>query len=145
MTGTKPIPVVPNTLYHYTCQAHGEPGITNDGKLLPIRQPLLGRNLVWLTDMDTPNAWALGLTNHTLCCDRTQVRVTVHPLEHANKCGVHPWWYYRRTVHPALREALEQTGMPMHWWVADLPVPVDTITPAARVWAELRRKANTHV
>jgi hypothetical protein len=135
---TKP---VPGTLFHYTCREHGEPGITRDQKLLPNRQPLLDRNLVWLTDMDTPHAWALGLTNNYLCCDRTQVRVTVHPLSHNEKCGVHPWWHYRRTVHPVLREAVEQTGMPMHWWVTELPIPVVDIAPTARVWAE---KAKAH-
>lgn len=124
-------PVVPATLYHYTCREHGEPGITHDQKLLPHKQPLLGRHLVWLTDLDTPHPWALGLTNYLLCCDRTQVRVTVHPWVCKDICGVHAWWHYRRTIHPVLREAVEQTGMPMHWWVTELPVPIDTITPAA--------------
>lgn len=143
VTGSKLTPVVPNTLYHYTCHLHGEPGIRRSEKLLPFRQFLLGRNLVWLTDMETPHAWALGLTNYLLCCDRTEVRVTVQPLTHADKCGVHPWWYYRRTVHPVLRESLEQTGMPMHWWVTELPIPIDAITSAAHVWAEIR-KTQTH-
>ena len=144
MTGPakKVTPVVPATLYHFTCREHGEPGITKDQKLLPHKQFLLGRHLVWLTDMDTPNAWALGLTNYLLCCDRTQVRVTVHPLTLNDKCGIHPWWYYRRTIPPVLREALEQTGMPMHWWVTELPVPIDTITPTAHAWAA--RKATSH-
>lgn len=122
----------PAALYHYTCRDHGEPGITRDQKLMPQRQPLLGRHLVWLTDMDTPDAWALGLTNYTLCCDRTQVRVTVHPQAWADRCGIRPWWHYRRTVHPVLREALEQTGMLMHWWVTDNAVPIDTIAPTTR-------------
>lgn len=143
MTGSKITPVVPNTLFHYTCREHGEPGIRRDEKLLPYRQFLLGRTLVWLTDMETPHAWGLGLTNHLLCCDRTQVRVTVEPLVHKDRCGIHPWWYYRRAIQPALRDALEQNGMPMHWWVSELPVPITAITPAARVWADIR-KANTH-
>lgn len=143
VTGDKVRPVVPDTLYHYTCREHGEPGIRREEKLLPYRQFLLGRNLVWLTDMERPYAWALGLTNNLLCCDRTQIRVTVHPIKHADKCGVHPWMYYRRTVHPVLRDALEQTGMPMHWYVTELAVPIDTITPIARVWADLR-KADAH-
>lgn len=139
MTAVKP--AVPTTLYHYTCREHGEPGIAKDQRLLPRKQFLLGRHLVWLTDMDTPHAWALGLTNYLLCCDRTQVRVTVHPLDTKDMCGIHPWWYYRKTIPPVLREALEQTGMPMHWWVTELPVPVVDITPTARLWT---RKANTH-
>jgi hypothetical protein len=139
MTSSKPAPVIPATLYHYTCHTHGEPGIRQSEKLVPFRQPLLGRALIWLTDMDTPNAWALGLTNYTLCCDRTQVRVTVHPLEHREACGLHPWWTYRRTVHPVLRDALEQTGMPMHWWVTEKSVPVVAVTSTARVWAEIQK------
>jgi hypothetical protein len=135
-------PAVPATLYHYTCKEHGAPGITKDQKLLPHRQFLLGRHLVWLTDMDTPHAWALGLTNYLLCCDRTQVRVTVKLATDSDAAGIYPWWFYRRTIPPVLREALEQTGMPTHWWVTDQSVPVDTITPTARVWAA--RKATTH-
>jgi hypothetical protein len=138
VTATKPRPAVPATLWHYTCRDHGEPGISRDQKLLPHNQLLLGRHLVWLTDMDTPHAWALGLTNYLLCCDRTQVRVTVN-LSDGHTHGIYPWWYYRRTVHPVIREALEQTGMPMHWWVTEQPVPVTTITPAVHVWAALRK------
>ena len=139
----KATPAVPATLYHYTCHEHGEPGITQDQKLLPHHQFLLGRHLVWLTDMDVPHAWALGLTNHLLCCDRTQVRVTVHPLSGKDASGIHPWWYYRRTIPPVLRETVEQTGMPMHWWVTEQALPVSDITPTAHLWAA--RKASTHV
>lgn len=139
---TKAAPEIPTRLYHYTCTEHGEPGITKDQKLLPHRQFLLGRHLVWLTDMDTPHAWALGLTNYLLCCDRTQVRVTVDLPTGNDAGGIYPWWHYRRTIPPVLREALEQTGMPMHWWVAERPLPIDTITPTARLWAA--RKATSH-
>ncbi len=138
----KPVkPAVPNVLYHYTCRDHGEPGIAEKAKLLPHKQLLLGRNLVWLTDMPVPDAWALGLTNYLLCCDRTETQVTVRPTQWTDRCGIQPWWYYRRTVHPALREALEQTGMLMHWWVTEHAVPISDITPTAP--ARKARKANT--
>lgn len=117
-------PVVPATLYHYTCRDHGEPGIVEKQKLLPSKQPLLGRTLVWLTDLPHPDAWALGLTNYLLCCDRTQTRVTVQPGLVHDHYGIQPWWLYRRTVHPVLREAVEQTGMLMHWWISERAIPV---------------------
>lgn len=135
-------PVVPATLYHYTCTDHGEPGITKNGKLLPHHQFLLGRTLVWLTDLSTPDAWALGLTNYLLCCDRTQIRVTAHPHSAADHHGIRPWWFYRRSVAPVLREAYEQTGMPMHWWVSEQPVPIVDITPTAQVWAQRKTRAH---
>lgn len=138
---TKTLPVLPNVLYHYTCREHGEPGIREVGKLLPYPQPVLSRRLVWLTNMDTPSAWALGLTNMFLCCDRTQVRVTVHPLTGADAFGIRPWWAYARTLPRALREVLEQTGLPMHWWVTNQSVPTVHIEHTADLWA---RKKATH-
>jgi hypothetical protein len=141
MLVTKTASIIPSVLYHYTCKNHGEPGITTSGKLLPFPQPILGTSLVWLTNMETPDAWALGLTNNFLCCNRTEVRVTVHPLKTANACGVRPWWLYARTVHRALREALEYTGLPMHWWVTDRPVPTVEIEQTANLWA---RKNKSH-
>lgn len=132
--------VVPNTLYHYTCVDHGEPGIMESKALLPFRQPILGQHLVWLTDMDTPNAWALGLTNTTLCCDRTQVRVTVNTYNVRDAHGIRPWWAYARRMNHVLRDVLEATGLPMHWWVTDLIVPIEDITRTA----ELRGR-KTHV
>jgi len=135
-------PIVPTTLYHYTCHDHGGPGIAERLKVIPARQPFLGRTLAWFTDMDTPDPWALGLTNAFLCCDRTQVRVAVRPHEWRDLCGIRPWWTYRRTVEPVLRELLEEVGLPMHWWVTDQPVPIADITPTPAVWAA--RKAARH-
>jgi hypothetical protein len=141
MLVTKTAQIIPNVLYHYTCTAHGEGGIRRSGKLLPFPQPILGRQLVWLTDMDAPNAWALGLTNTLLCCNRTEVRVTVHPHETAEACGIRPWWMYARTIHRALRDALEYTGLPMHWWVTGLAVPAVRIEHTAQLWG---RKSKSH-
>lgn len=119
-------PVVPRTLYHYTCREHGAPGIQRSGTLRPRPHPLLNRYLVWLTDLETPDRWALGLTSITLCCDRTQARVTVHP--HGDAAGrdavfVVPWWFYARQVPAVLREIMEDTGLPMHWWVCERAIP----------------------
>lgn len=137
------MPVAPATLYHYTCVDHGEPGIRSKGKLLPNLQPLLGRSLVWLTDLDTPDAWALGLTQHTLCCDRTEIRVTAKPFHGTDKTAVVPWWHYARNVEPVLREVLETKGLPMHWWVSPQPVTAIETMPMTVVW-DLKRGGRAH-
>lgn len=122
-------PVVPQTLYHYTCLDHGHPGIKVANILRPWPQPMLaGHPLVWLTDLDPPDAWALGLTNHTLCCSRTEVRALVKPHDHADQCGIQPWWHFARKLTRTIREVLEETGLPMHWWISEQPVCVDTLT-----------------
>ena len=60
------------TLYHYTCD-HARQLIGMRGKLKPHQHPLLSkwRPLVWLTDLEEPDAGALGLTSLMLDCDRT--------------------------------------------------------------------------
>lgn len=116
-------PHVPNVLYHYTCTDHGEAGVKRQGKVVPKLQPMLGYPLAWFTDMDQPDRWSLGLTNATLSCDRTEVRVSVAPHDGLGATTVEPWWYYaRRKVDRFIRDLYEDTGLPMHWWVSEKPV-----------------------
>jgi hypothetical protein len=99
--------------YHYTC-ADGVAGIHRDGIIRPNAHPLLCEELVWLTDMEVPVRAALGLTSHTLTCDRTEYRVTVRTNQAV-------WWpIYARRVDPAVRREFEFAlgAMPAHWWVS---------------------------
>jgi hypothetical protein len=106
-------------LYHYTCEDHGRPGIERDGYLRPNIHPLLGEALVWATDLDEPFREALGLTSHSLSCDRTACRYEVQPWSFV------PWHRYARRLYVEQREALEIPGtMPRHWWVSSVFVRV---------------------
>lgn len=107
-------------LYHYTC-SHSVPGIERDGVLKGRPWPFWPQAgpLVHLTDLDWPDRDALGLTSHTLGCDRTEYRVTVDAeAEH--------WPVFARTLPRAVRFALEDGPgrRPMHWYVGTMPVEV---------------------
>lgn len=105
-------------LYHYTCSCCAEK-IRADGRLRPWRQVALDNvELVWLTDLDTPDRNALGLTSKTLKCDRTEYRVTVDSLM------TQRWVSYARWVPLELRRGLELApgALPMHWWISLLSV-----------------------
>jgi hypothetical protein len=110
----------PPILHHYTCD-HALPRILACGELRPGIDGVL-----WLTDMAVPNRQALGLTSHTLTCDRLANRLDV---------SVDPrlvmWWMvFRRDClangHRAYVEARESApgARPMHWWVAAWPIPL---------------------
>lgn len=112
-------PAIPLRLYHYTCAEHGRPGIEAAKHVRPFPQPLLRKNLSWFTDMELPDRQALGLTQATLCCNRTEYRVTVN----TTGSGIVPWWHWQHgKVQRVIREVLELDGLPMHWWVSELPV-----------------------
>jgi hypothetical protein len=105
--------------YHYTCD-HGADGIRRDGVVKPHPHPLLPEPVAWLTDLDKPHRYELGLTNFTLECDRT-----AHCFETATATAL--WWpIYARTLPRLLRQELEAAtaAAPMHWWISKLPVPV---------------------
>lgn len=119
---TRPAPI-PATLSHYTC-LHSAQGIERDRVIRPHRHPLFGAALVWLTDLYPPDRLSLGLTANYIRCDRTAVRVRVHPGPE-----VIPWgrWAHDHRVPRAIREILEDGALPAHWWVSAEPVPVHTI------------------
>lgn len=102
------------TLYHYCCD-HSASIIAADGWLRP--SPHTG--LLWLTDLDKPDRWGLGLTMETITCDRTRHRFTTE--------GEAEWWphYCRRVgIGWKQREALETHGKPRHWFVSTEPLAV---------------------
>lgn len=111
-------------LYHFTCE-HAAQRIRVDRWLRPHRQVVLGdRELVWLTDLEEPYRAALGLTSYTLRCDRTEVRVVAVTSDATH------WPVYARGLPAEQRHALEYAdgALPMHWWVAEMPVPVLEVT-----------------
>jgi hypothetical protein len=80
----------------------------------------LGVPLVWLTDQPTADRDALGFSAAWLRCDRTRVRIDVHPD------GAVPWteWAGDHQVPPYARALIETDASPAHWWVSTTPVPV---------------------
>lgn len=115
------------TLYHYTCQ-HGFEAIRADGWVLKPNRlaPLIGLpTLVWLTDMDTPDMWALGLTNEMRRenCDRTQFR-----LKAVDTQPVLQWSKWCRAVGftRAQRDVLEWgKAQPRRWYVSPVPIQAE--------------------
>lgn len=109
------------TFFHYTC-AHSVAGIRNDGLLRPNVHPLFPEvgGLVWLTDLDVPDTYALGLTSLFLQCDRTEYRVVVDPADTVR------WPVFARRIPRTARWELESApgALPMHWWLAAVEVPV---------------------
>jgi hypothetical protein len=112
----------PARLWHFTC-SHSVESIRRIGQLRPHPHPLLPEPLVWLTDLE--HAWreALGLTSHTLMCDRT-----AHRFEAADVTAA-VWWpaYARQQRIPRhVRASFEDEPgvMPRHWWVSPIGVPI---------------------
>lgn len=111
-------------LYHYTC-AHFAATIGRDGYLFPHPQPVLGGALLtWLTDLEEPDALALGLESTTLGCNRTDACYVVNTRWLPE--GAVQWWpRARRHFAAGDVAALEDEGrQPSHWWVASMPIPV---------------------
>ena len=104
-------------LYHFTCDHHLA-GILNDGQLRPHRHPMLGRSLVWLTDMAEPDAWALGLTSRFLSCDRTAHRFRVTDTSTCRRFST-----LKRLPSDVVAD-LVRFGKPARWWFSTRPVPV---------------------
>jgi len=108
-------------LYHYTCQDRAEL-IDRDLTLKPGPDGVL-----WLTDLEHPYREALGLTSHSLSCDRTECGYVVDVPDQPGlqqAAGVLTWRWIRSKVDPALREGLESAPgvLPLHWWVSTVPL-----------------------
>lgn len=122
-------------LYHYTCD-HGREALGDLGQLRtaaelmsPAKRDSLDPGLVallswcWLTDLATPHRDALGLTSHTLGCDRAAHR---YQVVLPTKTGAIRWTGARRYFRADLREELESApgAMPRHWYIAPSGVQV---------------------
>lgn len=117
----------PAVLYHWTC-SDGKGGITTDGYIRPNASPVLGATLLWLTDLKAVGAAdraVLGLTSHSLTCDRTEWRFAVATAG----AGVEHWttWAHRKRLRMEVRDLLEGApgALPMRWWVSETAVKVD--------------------
>jgi hypothetical protein len=110
-------------LYHYTCD-HRVAAIRDSRWLMPHKQVQFPHKplLIWLTDMEVPDRFGLGLTSYSLGCDRTHFRVTASAIDHE----VTHWPAYARGLAGAARRVVEAADgvLPMHWWVAEVPLPV---------------------
>jgi len=114
-------------LYHYTC-SHAAPGIERERWLRPnaqIQFPTFQPFLVWLTDLDRPDVFGLGLTSYSLRCDRAEFQAIVSTID-----AVH-WPKYAKQWPRKTRAIVEDCpgALPMHWWVSEAPVPILSIGP----------------
>jgi len=109
--------------YHFTCW-HGLERIQASGwRLVPNPfAPSLGLpELVWLTDLEVPDVGALGLTSHSLDCDRTE-----HRLRAVDAASVVPWsvWCRANGVTREWRDGWLEHGPTRSrcWFVSAVPV-----------------------
>lgn len=116
---------MPTTLWHFTCE-HGHEAL-GGGRVLLVPGHRLSEivpaywwpsRFVWLTDVAVPAREPLGLTSHSLDCDRTAYRYRV-----TDNRDCQPWKTARR---PFRHEAhiLETPGTrPARWYISGYPVP----------------------
>lgn len=111
------------TLYHFTCR-DGLEAITREGVIRPHVSPQVGRPLVWLTNLDVPNRLALGLTSHTLGCDRMEYRFEVD-----DHLAIHWPAFFRSLPFADRRRAVAlhygYGVRPAHWFVSEQPIRLD--------------------
>lgn len=124
-------------LNHFTCP-HSQQMIGVMGYLQPIsvthpfgaqlmREQGHGwlADVIWLTDLTQPNAFALGLTSVTLHCDRTAHRY--HVLDESTCVPYSEARARSRAYFPVEDlKALERApgAEPRHWWISTVAVPV---------------------
>jgi hypothetical protein len=113
-------------LTHLTCR-HGAGKIVTGGLVVnPSPQPVLGdMSLAWFTHVPNARNVALGLTSHTLKCDRTERRFRVLEPE-----KVFRWNDIRAVLPRDAVLALESARgtRPEWWWVSQEPVRVEQVT-----------------
>lgn len=123
----------PPTLYHYTCH-HGHAALRRTRTVLPAAQHsprAIARaggdlralaQLAWFTDLEHPEAWALGLTAIHITCNRSAYRWEVDPTDRP-PIG---WGRVRNAFGRPVVDALEggPGAQPARWWVATWPIRV---------------------
>lgn len=106
-------------LHHFTC-SHGDAGIHRDGYIKPMsnRAINLPEPIIWLSSSASAARGALGLTSHSLACDRMEhlYRVTTDDAV--------PWSAYRLDLAKFVVQRLEAAHgtRPQLWWVATTPL-----------------------
>lgn len=124
-----------NAIFHYTCSHHVadiererlvRPGlpwtvIDTAWKNRGFGPTGLGAapRIAWLTDMESPEAEALGLTMNYISCDRTEFRVTVAPHPR-----IESWAAFvgRYKPNPDWLESLQRSRAPARWFVCPFPL-----------------------
>ena len=105
-------------LWHFTCE-HGRRALGKRGLLIaPVRHPLLGVKVIWLTTEAQPDRERTGLTMAYTRCDRMAYRYRVLQPD---RCT--PWLgsIFRAVAPLAALVDLESFGDPENWWVSAVP------------------------
>lgn len=112
-------------LYHFTCE-HSARGISeNGGLIVPRFHPYIGFSVVWMTYDPGATREQLGLSSHSLGCDRMAYRFEIESPDTAVA-----WNTVRdRYKHARLLEATPGTR-PSLWFVSRMP---QRTTPLADV------------
>lgn len=115
------------TLFHFTCQ-HGYEGIEEAQSIRPNPHPWMKAlgPVIWLTDLEQPDAFEVGLTSQTLSCDRLKHRYEVTTQ------NTHKWTDLRYKVHSTLVEELESLGKPEHWFLVRRPLTKSEFSYSSR-------------
>lgn len=116
-------------LYHHTCRDHGAPGIEARGLIIPQPGNFFPFPVTWVTDLEIPDARALGLTKNFIGCDRTAVTFEVEPPA-SDDVEIVRYVDIRRKIDPYWVALLEQAegAMPMHWYLTNSPLRYSAVT-----------------
>lgn len=112
-------------IVHYSCE-HGAEQIRKAGfVVVPQQQIVLGNpTLSWWTHVPNPPRAALGLTSHSLSCDRMD-----HRFRALDGSALFRWNDVRH-VFPrqgVLRLEAARGARPAYWWVSTEPVEVEEL------------------
>ena len=111
------------TLYHRTCE-HRIGEILEAGELRPNPHPILGYSFIWLTSLPSATREQLGLSSHSLECDRM-----THLLKIEDGAGIIPWNAIRNHMPvDAVRQLEASKGsLPACWWVGAQPLKFEVV------------------
>ena len=115
-------------LFHFCCK-HSAKDIGRYGIIVPIFNPGIGARLSWFTDDTTLSREALGLTMHTIKCDRMAF---LYQILNVESCEPFLTWA-RRTGNPWVGRLIDDTKRPEHWFIAEQAVRARQVRGAQRV------------
>ena len=112
------------TLFHRTCE-HRLPEILEAGELRPSVHATLGYRFIWLTSLASATREQLGLTSHTLECDRM-----THLLRIDEGVGMMPWSTVRNhlPIEPVRHLEATKGTLPAIWWVGAAPLRFEVVS-----------------
>lgn len=77
------------------------------------------KNVVWLTDLEKPDAFALGLGGIT---DKTEIRITIEKKKNFKYWKV---WSRKNKIDKAWADILERDRKPNNWWISEKIIPME--------------------